>query len=551
MRYLLVFFCFLTFLPANEDFQMADVQLSRLSKLNAPEMREFPGGIEMAISTNQPESQKHVLQGLNLIHGGWDFEAYRHFLAAIEKDPDCLMAFFGMAFATQGDGDEFTKARITAIDRSLALAQAGAGTPLERGYVHGLHTLVSKGPQQAAEAFASVAAKFPNDPQIRLFEAYFLRSGFDESGTPSAGQELAQKKINDLLAKNPESLLFRNAWLVIRAENPFPAENDVAMARELAAAMPDFPPIHHLLGHYEWRSGNFSNASAVFSKTSDLYHAWMKKSELGIVDCPEWIRSESYRAVALSSAGKLDDAIQIASALQKLAIPEKEIGSAGARMIAWEGRTLAARLYHRFADKPSIQNALDSLPKPQEVNRLMKSTKAGTLYQALTLYFEGMKSVTGGDFKRAEEISQLMNLHGNQMTAQRKEAIQLGEISHFARAFRGLEIITAELKGNTVQRKEKGKSTAFNWYAGAVDRQNPASRMMPPLFLLPMQIKVGQYFHQLKEYDDALEAYEDGLKRWPNDLLLLDAQRMTLVAKGDAAAALEVRLKIEAIKAKK
>jgi tetratricopeptide (TPR) repeat protein len=538
-------------LHAETIYTVDEMKLECFKNLKHPVVREFSSGIEMAISASNAEVQAHVLQGLNAIHGGWDFEAYRHFVLALEKDPQCLMAYFGIAFSTQGDGDEFTKVSVAAIDRALAMVQANVGTALEQSYVRGLHELVAQGPQAAAEMFGRMAKSYPNDLQLALFEIYFLRSGFDEYGVAKEGQRVAQEKLQSLLKKYPESSVLMNAWLVIRAENPAPAPADLEMARKLSTISAEFPPYQHVLGHYEWRAGNFAAAAQAFLRTTQLYDAWMKESQLEVIDCPDRVRAECYRAVALSNMGAVEPAFQIAETLTKLSIPKNRVGSAGARMILWEARTLAARLHHRHGGKGHVEKAIASLPKPTEVNSLASYTKAATLYQGLMLYFEGVKSLEQSDVKKAGDVATLMNLHGNQMTKAREATIKWGEISAFARAFATLEILTADLQGTLTFQSGQVKSAAYNWFAGARDRQSPASRMMPPIILLPMHAKTGRFYLDQGSFDDAVEEFDDGLKLWPNDLILLEGKKEALTRKEDTSAAMLIRFQIEEIRAQK
>ena len=81
--------------PAVEAKKLPSVEEAippRVAALNAPKPFDFPGGIVMAVSTPSEKAQKHVVNGLNHLHGGWEFEASRHFAAAMKEDPDCLLA---------------------------------------------------------------------------------------------------------------------------------------------------------------------------------------------------------------------------------------------------------------------------------------------------------------------------------------------------------------------------------------------------------------------------------------------------------------------------
>ena len=95
--------------------------------LGKPAMMNFPGGIQMAVSAATEEAQAHVNQGLNHLHGGWEFEASRHFAAAMREDPECLLAHWGMVMSLLNPSPETGAARNAATDRLLDLDRPGKG----------------------------------------------------------------------------------------------------------------------------------------------------------------------------------------------------------------------------------------------------------------------------------------------------------------------------------------------------------------------------------------------------------------------------------------
>jgi tetratricopeptide (TPR) repeat protein len=458
------------------------------------------------------------------------------------------MANFGVTFALLGADSEFIKVRIAAVDRTLALVDAKVGSELERGYVYALTKLLEEGPLSAADAFGQVSRKFPNDVQAKLFESYFRRAGFDEYGSPKPEQELAQEMIQALMKKQPDSPMLMHCWLMMRTENLLCRE-DLPMARKLCELVPDYPPYYHLLGHYEWRSGNYRKAVSAFSRCGDLYLAWMKQAGLSIVDCPEWIRAEVYRAVALASSGDYDSALDAASALTKVPIPLDRMESAGARMMYWEAKTLQARLLMRRGAVGDAALALQTIPQPDEVKSLVERTKVGSFYQGLVIALEGGKALTEGNKQRAEEMYQLMILHGEKMEAVRQQAMKLGEIAPFSRAFICLEILALELKGNIAMASGSASSgAAYNWYSGARERQTLATRMLPPISLFPMSAHVAQHFEVRKDWKSAQEAYEEGLEYWPNDLILLEGLKNVHLQQKNQAAADKAAAQIQQVK---
>ncbi len=527
---------------------LADLVIPNLKAMPAPAMRVFEGGIQMAVTTESPEAQQRVLQGLNLIHGGWDFEAYRQFMEAVKLDPECLMANFGVAFSLAGADSEFSKARLTAATRMLMLVERGKGTDLERGYVYAFKKLIDEGPLSAANAFNVVGRKYPNDVQLKLFEAFLRRSGFDEYGMPMPDQEIAEKAVRDLMKQFPDSRLLMHTWLMLRTEN-FDMSKDLPMARKLCEMVPDYPPYQHLLGHYEWRSGNFSQAATAFSRCGELYLRWMKESKLSIVDCPEWVRAEVYRTVALASSGDYESALAAANALANLPIPKERIESAGARMMFWEAKTLAARLLMRRGAKGDEALAIASLPKPDDVKDIVSRTKVGSFYQGLVIVLEGKKALAEGDAKRAEELFQLMAMHGEKMEEVRVQAGKVGELSPFLRAFECLEVSASEFKGDlTMKISNATVNAAYNWFSGARDKQRISSRMMPPITLFPMSAHLSDYYQNKKDLKSAREACEEGLLFWPNDLILLDHLQKIATLQNNTQDSKKFAEKIEDIK---
>jgi len=525
-----------------------DLILPKIEGLAAPSFHDSPSGIVMAVSTAEPQAQKHVLHGFNLMHGGWDFEAYRHFIAALEIDPECLMAHFGVMMSMLETDAESVKPRMAAADRALGLIQQGKGTAHERGYLYAVKQLFDEGPSAAADAFADVSRKYPNDIQLKLFQAYFRRTGFDEYGSPKPDQRVAQEQIQALMKLQPNSPLLMHSWLMLRAEN-LEAAQDLPMARRLCELVSDYPPYHHLLGHYEWRCGNYREACAAFSRCGVLYREWMEKSGVGITECPEWIRAEVYRIVSLASTGDYDSAYAAAQALRKISIPPDRLKSAGACMIAWEVATLEARIRMVMGGKENLEIAMKSLPSKEHVKAMSSYSRVAFFYQGLAMVIQGQLALAENDLKRAQEIEQALGMHMPLMEKVRRDAVALGELSGFVRAYHFMEIAIMQLKGDVVMRKPEGSnSSAYNWYSSARERQAFATRMMPPIFLRPMQASIGRYYEEKKDFAQAKDTYQEGLKYWPRNLTLLHSLLDLQVATKDDAGAQQTKEWIDSAK---
>ncbi|NJR41819.1 MAG: hypothetical protein HC767_03310, partial [Akkermansiaceae bacterium] len=281
--------------PAAEKLPDVEDAIPDIVKaLGEPTMIELPAGMAMAITAASDKAQAHVNQGIYHLHGGWELEASRHFAAAMREDPECLMAHWGMVMSTLTPSPETGPARNAASDRMLELVDKEYGTELERSYAYGLIKYMEEGPEGAAEAFRKIAEKFPNDLQAGIFAALFSRTGYDETGSITPNQETAEKNLSKLIEKNPQNPLPLYALLSIRAEAP-DLSNSVELARQLCQIAPDYAPYFHLLGHYEWRTGQHGKAASAFGRASTILERWMRDHKASVADCPEWVKSECYR----------------------------------------------------------------------------------------------------------------------------------------------------------------------------------------------------------------------------------------------------------------
>ena len=346
--------------------------------LGKPTMVNFPGGIQMAVSAATDEAQAQVNQGLNHLHGGWDFEASRHFAVAMREDPDCLLAHWGMVMSLLVPSPETAEAREVATERLLALLNQGKGTELERGYVYCLVKYLEEGPTGAAAAFRKVAAKFPNELQAGVFAALFSRGGYNIAGDATPDQEMAEKKLLELINGNPQSPVPLNALLLIRAEGP-DLTGSLDLARKLCQLFPDYPPYVHLLGHYLWRCGKHAEAAAVFDRASTMFQGWMKENKASLADCPEWLRAECYRSVSLASKGDFDAAYTAARKVAAIPVPVDRLSSPGARFLLWEGKTLPARMLIDRGLPGNPNEASRSLPKTEERYDSINRVNSGSI----------------------------------------------------------------------------------------------------------------------------------------------------------------------------
>jgi tetratricopeptide (TPR) repeat protein len=528
----------------------ADAVISeRVKALPVPQPPQIPKLLTMAVSSTDAQAQKHVLAGIANLQGSWDFEAYRHFCAALALDPDCLMAHWGVVVALIDPEPELLDERTAALKRMVALVEADAATELERSYAYAIAVFFDQGPAACADAFRKVSERFPNDPQLRLYAAAFGRTGYGDDGKPTPDQERSESILDELLLRDPDHPLYLYAYLTMKAEAP-DLRGDLQRARRLCEVAPAYPPFLHLLGHYELRNGNAAQAVDAFARAAEGYRTWMKSSGVTHVDCPGWVKAECYRAAALAAKGDYGTAQAAAKAVAAIEVPVESCTREGAQLLMWEGRTLEARLLMRRGAKGDAELALATLPKPAAQQAYGKRTHVVWYYQGLAFALEARKAAEAGKIEEARKITDALTLHGEQMAKTRGPAAAAGERSVWFRAINALAVATAEVRGTMVlEGPPEGIATAFNWFRAALDRQAPPSMLMPPSILMPMECRLADYFLARGEPKQAVDILIEAQTKHPNDLEVLSRLQRALAKAGHPDQAADMARQIEAVKA--
>ena len=211
--------------PVTETFDVNGVIAAPVAKLAAPAMLPQTGEPKLLVFSSSLEAQEHVRQGFALIHASWDFEAYRHFTAAVQVDPQCLMAYVGIVLSLTSPQHEFHEQRAIAYNRMLTLAEFKADGEFyypenERMYAVAIAELIANGLGNSLRVFKQLANDYPNDLQAQLLTTYLSRGGYNALGNPRIKQRQAIERFKQLVEKNPEDPMALNFLIMIQAEAP-------------------------------------------------------------------------------------------------------------------------------------------------------------------------------------------------------------------------------------------------------------------------------------------------------------------------------------------
>ena len=240
------------------------------------------------ITTSSPDAQLWFDRGLNWTYGYNHDEAVVCFQRAAEADPDCAMAYWGIAYAAGPnynlpwdlrDDRGQQKALAQAYDATQrALALAERGTPVERALIH---ALPARYPQRDpipdmhdwdhdfADAMRDAFAAQPDHLDLRTIyvEALLNLTPWQmwdlKTGQPAKGAATieAQKALEDAMANDPAAMShpgLLHLYVHLMEMSPTP-EKALKAGDVLRTLVPDAGHLVHMPTHIDVLCGHYQN----------------------------------------------------------------------------------------------------------------------------------------------------------------------------------------------------------------------------------------------------------------------------------------------------
>src|SRR5690606_7208260 len=162
-----------------------------------------------------PAVQTQFEQAVAMLHSFWFQEAEKTFRAVAESDPQCAMAWWGVAMTRLGNplagrpSAENEAVAREAADRALRI---GGKTAREQGYIHAVDVLYRDAANTdyrtrmlAYEAaLADVVAANADDPEAAIFHSLALIANAPATDLTFSRQKQAAQVLNPLFARFPQ-----------------------------------------------------------------------------------------------------------------------------------------------------------------------------------------------------------------------------------------------------------------------------------------------------------------------------------------------------------
>jgi tetratricopeptide (TPR) repeat protein len=317
------------------------------------------------LTSCDPKVQAEFNRGVAMLHSYWFLIARRTFEGILQQDPNCAMAYWGVAMDYLGNSLATTPTRAEAQAGFDALEKAGAigaKTQRERDFIEALSAYFRDHEKTAVDARLSaynsamerMAERYPDDFEVQAYYALTLQASAKKSDLTYANQIKSAVILEKLFEQNPQHPSVTH--YLIHAYDFAPlADKGVVSARRYAGIAPAVPHARHMPSHIYsmvglWEESIASNQSALEIQP-DYYHA-ADFAVYAHLQLGQDVKAKALTEKSLATADRGDRPINFVNFTAKAAMPARYVLDRG----DWAGAAMIEL-------KPSQYPMADSLTR--------------------------------------------------------------------------------------------------------------------------------------------------------------------------------------------
>lgn len=273
------------------------------------------GRVRFPVTAKDAMAQRFVTQGVAQLHGFWYFEAERSFRQAAAIDPECAMAYWGMAMANRGNekrGKSFME---------QAVKHKGQTTRREQLYIDSLDAYFKADPgkkKERAEKYTKALEKllyeFPDDIEAKAFLALQIWDN-KSSSIPIASHLAIDALIQQVFAVEPQHPAHHYRIHLWDYERP---ETAVTSAAQCGQSLPAIAHMWHMPGHIFSRLKRYDDACWQQEASARVDHAHMMRDRVLPDQIHNFAHNNEWLIRNLNHVGRIQDAVDLAKNMIEL-----------------------------------------------------------------------------------------------------------------------------------------------------------------------------------------------------------------------------------------
>jgi peroxiredoxin len=271
--------------------------------------------IKFPVTTKSPEAQQFIEQGVCQLHGFWYFESERSFRQAAALDPDCAMAYWGMALSNMDNlsrGKEFIASAVKRKDKA---------TQREKIYIEALNDYFQADPKKAKErnekyikSLERICLENPEDIEAKAFLCLQLWKS-REGGSPLLSYLAVDALLEEVFRADPMHPAHHyrvHLWNYNRDDK---ARISAGMCGQSA---PGIAHMWHMSGHTYSELKRYADAVYQQEASARVDHAHMMRDRVMPDQIHNFAHNNEWLIRNLSKLGRVRDGIELAKNMIEL-----------------------------------------------------------------------------------------------------------------------------------------------------------------------------------------------------------------------------------------
>ena len=329
-------------------------------------LMEGVGNIKFDITAANEEAKSFFRQGVAQLHGFWYFESERSFRQCAVLDPDCAMAYWGMAMSNRSNADRAKGFIKEAIERKKKASSR------EQKYIDAFSDYInaktdtSEEKEKRAEKYLSsldgILIDNPDDIECKAFICEFFWSARRDG--LSIQYSVVDAMIQDILDQEP---LHPAHHYRIHLWDTKKAEKALESAARCGMAAPSIAHMWHMPGHIYSRLKRYHDAVYQQEASARVDHAHMMKDMILPDQIHNFAHNNEWCIRNMVHIGRVNDAIDLSCNMIEMPLHPKynKISKFGSYKYGRQRLLDVLRTYQlheqivAFADTPYLQKTDD------------------------------------------------------------------------------------------------------------------------------------------------------------------------------------------------